>query len=309
MKVLVIVINWNGGQDLIDCLSSLRSSCINSKFDVLVLDNASDSGSIFKARSLFPEFHYLILKTNLYWAGGNNQGIEWAMERNYDWIVFSNSDIIVDNYWFPAFCTVAARPEIGAVGFKVFGESKRESFQSFQDAQQAFKISELAWRDDILISGCFLAIKSDCFSKLGNFDEAYQMYSEEHDFLYRLRLAGYKTVRCNAPIWHISESASRKIPLKSSYFAIRNEIRFLIKFEDHPIYRSLRRFARFGLDMINPFKKVDFVDCCQRRKKPVMNPVLNLSILSKAFIWNFLNYNKTRHISKLHKEMAAKQGS
>ena len=309
MKTLVVVINWNGDQDLIDCLDSLQAAKtdLSQGYDVLVLDNASTTGAIGRIEAEYPWVKCLKLSQNRYWAGGNNAAVQWALERNYEWIVFSNSDIIVDERWFSSFHTIGIHPKIGAVGFRVFGESKREPFQNFLKAQQEFNLSDLTWSEDALISGCFLAVRTDCFTKLGNFDDVYQMYSEEHDFLYRARLAGYKTVRCNAPIWHISESASRKITVKSSYFAIRNEIRFLIKFEDYPIYKSLRRSTRFALDMINPFKKVDFVDCCQRRKKPTMNPLLNLFILSKALIWNVINYCKTRCISKKQKKLAAKQ--
>ncbi len=124
------------------------------------------------------------------------------------------------------------------------------------------------------------------------------MYSEEHDFQFRVRLAGWKTVRCNAPIWHLSEAASRKTPIKTSYFAIRNELRYIIKFEDFAFYRILRRTARFTMDMLNPWKKVDEIDCCQRRKKPTMHPFLNLWILSQAFLWNSMNYFQTREIGR-----------
>ncbi len=304
MKTLVIVINWNGEREFIECLASLRSTYQAGTSDVLILDNASTRGALAQARSEFPEFHFLVLKENQYWAGGNNRGIEWALERGYDWIVLSNSDIIVDERWAVALHDVSTDIEIGALGFKVFGESQRVPIQEFENYRASYRIENLEWVDDEFISGCFLAVRAECFRKLGGFDEVYKMYSEEHDFLFRMRLAGWKTVRCNSPIWHLSEAASRKTPIKTSYFAIRNELRYIIKFEDFAFYRILRRTARFTMDMLNLWKKVDEIDCCQRRKKPTMNPFVNLWILYKAFFWNFINYFQTREIGRRDMQFA-----
>ena len=190
MKLLVIVINWNGEQELLDCLTSLNATFEPCTREVLVLDNASTRGSLLEAQSKFPDFHFLLLKDNLYWAGGNNRAIEWALERGYDWIVLSNSDIVVDRRWFAAFQKVCADSEIGAVGFKVFGEAQRVPRADFESYSASYRLEDLKWHEDEFISGCFLAVRSECFRALGGFDEIYQMYSEEHDYLKRVRLAG-----------------------------------------------------------------------------------------------------------------------
>lgn len=303
-KLLVVVINWNGQQELIDCLSSLRSTSEPGHSDVLVLDNASTCGSLPHTQAEFPEFHFLLLKENLFWAGGNNRAIEWALARDYEWIVLSNSDIIVDHRWLSALTKVVPDPKIGAVGFKVFGEAERVPFEDFENYCSSYRLEDLEWQDDEFISGCFLAVRSECFRKLGGFDEVYKMYSEEHDFLKRVRMAGWRTVRCNAPIWHVSESASRRVPFRSSYFAIRNEMRFRIKFEKFGFIRMLKTTCRLGLDMLNPFKKVDLVNSCLRRRKPTMNPFLNLAILAKAFFWNLIHLSQTKSIARRESRLA-----
>ena len=47
-RTLVVVINWNGDQDLIDCLDSLETAKADllQGYDMLVLDNASTTGAI-----------------------------------------------------------------------------------------------------------------------------------------------------------------------------------------------------------------------------------------------------------------------
>ena len=292
---LVVIINWNGDQDLIDCLDSLQAAKANlsQTYDVLVLDNASSSGAFTRIKEEYPWVECLQLSHNRYWAGGNNAAIKWALERGYEWIVFSNSDIVVGKAWYPALQTTCRSDEIGAVGFKIFGEARRVPIEDFHDCNASFDLSALNWHDDIHMSGCFLAVRASCFAELGGFDEIYKMYAEEHDFLSRLRLAGWRTVRCNAPIYHVSELASRKVPLLTSYFAIRNNMRVLIKLGPHRFSGSAKYAARVLRYMLDSSRAVDLVDSCRRREKPTDNLLTNLSIWSRACLWNAANFPAT----------------
>ena len=307
---LVIVLNWNGEQELIDCLDSLEAAKRQQPdhpFDVLLVDNGSTSGSFPEARRRFPMVQVLTLARNLYWAGGNNEAIAWAIERQYPWLVFCNSDIVVDRHWCMALAGVNRDPEIGAVGFCVFGEYKRVAFSEFEQACQDFCLEKLAFSDDEYISGCFLAIRTSCFRCLGLFDPIYQMYCEEDDFLMRVRLAGWRTVRCNAPIWHASEMASRRVPRLTSYLAIRNSLRLRLKFGPNRLRSSLGFAIRVFAGMLNPWRRVDLVNSYQRRLKPTSNPLVNLPILSAACCWNLLHLGQTIRIGRRDRK-AAMQG-
>lgn len=307
---LVIVLNWNGEQELIDCLDSLEAAQRQQPdhpFDVLLVDNGSTSGSFMEARSRFPTVQVLALARNLYWAGGNNEAIVWAIERRYPWLVFCNSDIVVDQRWCMALARFDGDLEIGAVGFCVFGEYRRVAFSGFERACQDFCLERLAFSDDKYISGCFLAIRASCFCRLGLFDSIYQMYCEEDDFLTRVRLAGWRTVRCNAPIWHASEMASRRVPRLTSYLAIRNGLRLRLKFGPRRLRSSLSFAMRVFVGMLNPWRPVDLVNSYQRRLKPSSNPFVNLPILVAACFWNLLHLGQTIQIGRRDRQ-AAMQG-
>ena len=119
LRPLVIVLNWNGEQELLDCLNSLEKARLQqqstSPFDVLLVDNGSTRGAFSQACRAFPAVHLLALPDNRYWAGGNNAAIAWALERSYPWLVFCNSDIVVDERWSEALATFDASGGIGAV--------------------------------------------------------------------------------------------------------------------------------------------------------------------------------------------------
>jgi GT2 family glycosyltransferase len=297
---LVIVLNWNGEQELLDCLESLdmaRRMNPDYPFDVLLVDNGSTGGLFSQAARQFPAVKILALPDNLYWAGGNNAAIAWALERSYAWLVFCNSDIVVDGRWSEALAHFDAAVEIAAVGFRVLGEYSRVPFAAFEQAQQEFRVDQLSAADELYISGCFLAIRADCFRRLGVFDPVYRMYSEEDDFLMRLRLAGWRTVRCSAPIWHASELASRRVPRLTAYLAIRNSLRLRLKFGPRRLRSSLGFALRVLAGMLNPRREVDLVNSYQRRLKPSPNPLVNLPILAAACLWNLIHLPETLQLA------------
>lgn len=306
-RPLVIVLNWNGEHELHDCLASLQRAAEEQPkypFDVLLVDNGSTQGVFPGIAQDFPAVQVLALPQNLYWAGGNNAAIAWALERSYSWLVFCNSDVVVDSHWSVALERFDARSEIGAVGFRVFGEYSRVSFSMFEQAQQSFQIERLSAEDETYISGCFLAIRAICFQRLGVFDPVYRMYAEEDDFLTRVRIAGWRSVRCTAPIWHASELASRRVPLLTAYLAIRNTVRLRLKFGPRPFRSSLGFLLRVLLRMLDPRRPVDLVNSYQRRLKPSANPLVNLPLLAAACLWNLLHLRETLQIGACHRRSA-----
>ena len=60
-KIIVIVLNWNGGQDTIDCLHSLQK-VEDENFDILVIDNGSKIIPIKQIESQFDNINILSYK-------------------------------------------------------------------------------------------------------------------------------------------------------------------------------------------------------------------------------------------------------
>src|SRR5688572_10621266 len=92
--VHVLVINWNGLQHLDECFRSLVSSPYPEAQFVLV-DNASTDGSINFVQERFgndPRVKILPLETNRGWSGGNNAGIQRALDTNADYVLLLNND-------------------------------------------------------------------------------------------------------------------------------------------------------------------------------------------------------------------------
>ena len=95
MSVLVvaIVLNWNGESDTVSCIESLNAQD-HARLEILLVDNASADGSGERLHMRFPAIAYLRTEHNVGYAGGNNCGIEWALERGAEWLLVINNDTV-----------------------------------------------------------------------------------------------------------------------------------------------------------------------------------------------------------------------
>jgi GT2 family glycosyltransferase len=90
MKILVIVVTYNGRQWLERCLGSVRASEVPA--DLYVWDNDSTDGSADFVQVRFPEAKLVRSADNLGFAEGNNMGLRHALERGYDYVYLLNQD-------------------------------------------------------------------------------------------------------------------------------------------------------------------------------------------------------------------------
>ena len=86
VRVAVVVLNWNGKNDTIECLRSL-SKVKHPSFCVVVADNGSSDGSEKAIRQEFPRLRLIQNGANLGFAEGNNRAIEQALRLS--WVRFT----------------------------------------------------------------------------------------------------------------------------------------------------------------------------------------------------------------------------
>ena len=85
-RILVIVVTYNGMRWIEKCLSSMSGT------DVFVFDNASTDGTPDYIEEHFPQVHLVRSDKNLDFAGGNNAGFRYALERDYEAVYLLNQD-------------------------------------------------------------------------------------------------------------------------------------------------------------------------------------------------------------------------
>jgi glycosyltransferase involved in cell wall biosynthesis len=102
--VVAVVLNWNQPEETADCVASLLAGAY-PRLQALVVDNGSADDSVSQLRGRFGEQICVVeTGTNLYYAGGNNIGLKWALEAGATWVLILNNDTVVALIW-SARCT------------------------------------------------------------------------------------------------------------------------------------------------------------------------------------------------------------
>src|SRR5271166_627962 len=90
----IVAVNYNGLEDTRKCLRSLRSAA-HPRLSVVLVDNASAADPTAVLRAEFPWCHFVRNAANGGWAGGNNTGAAYALERGADQVLLLNNDTTV----------------------------------------------------------------------------------------------------------------------------------------------------------------------------------------------------------------------
>ena len=224
-KVGIIILNWNGLDDTIECLESLRKLRYGN-YNIVLVDNGSINDEGKRLKTLFPEVHLISNKINRGFSGGNNDGIMWALRHNVEYIVNLNNDCIVDKDWLSNLVT----------GLKLSGYDFGSSRIMFYDNRtiistdgetldlsgQVFSLNKgknkcvKGKRQILYPCGAASIYSAECLQDVkiqGDqfFDELFFAYYEDADLGIRLNMKNYRGISLPlAVVYHKISRASGK---------------------------------------------------------------------------------------------------
>lgn len=214
-RVCIIVLNWNGWQDTIDCLASLQN--LNyANHEILTIDNGSTNDSVRRINERFPKIPITRLERNLGFSGGCNVGIRHALASGAQYVWLLNNDTKVEPRTLEAMVEVAEKdPRVGAVGSVLYDMHNPDRVQAWGGGKvnlwfgRSSLCAEQTPEDELsYVTGASLMLRKQSIEQVGLFDEAFFMYWEDVDLCFRLRKAGWKlAVARDSQVWH-KESAS-----------------------------------------------------------------------------------------------------
>ncbi len=217
-RVAVIILNWNGFNDTVECLNSINKVSY-SNFKTILVDNGSDKNEGLRLKEIFSEIHLISNLTNRGFAGGNNDAINWALNNDFDYIVNLNNDCIVEHDWLSKLVLGIrfAEADFGSSRIMYYPETDRicSDGDALKPDGTGIVINHLMpYNGDSTIkpilsacgAGSIYSIK--CLENIkvrGNqfFDELYFAYYEDVDLGIRLNALSYKGVSVpEAVIYH-----------------------------------------------------------------------------------------------------------
>ena len=241
-EVSVVVVTLNALPLLERCLDSVRG------YETIVVDHGSTDGTVDLVRERFPEAR-VIEQENLGFGAGNNTGMRAA---SGDYFVLLNADAwVLDDAVEKLVAFAEQHPEAAVVGPKLrnpdgtLQRSVRGFPSPWRIATEYLFLRKLAPRSRLLnsfygagfdhesvraaefLGGACLLVRRDAYEAVGGFDEDFFLMSEEVDWCYRFREAGWKVLFYpGAEVVHVVTSSAD--PAKFRHL-VRGHLRFLLK--------------------------------------------------------------------------------
>lgn len=202
-SVTVIIVNWNGTSDTLDCLQSLADDHFPDK-RIIVVDNGSKVSPSREIQDRYPDVEVIETGANLGFTGGNNAGIAHALTLDAKYVFLLNNDAIVEPGGLCALVSAAeTNPDYGILtpAISLYDDPSQWWFAgSRMDLARGVAIhdnaavhnpkavvSELPWA-----SGCAMLIPTSVIKALNGFDDRYFLFWEDVDLSLRCRNLGYR---------------------------------------------------------------------------------------------------------------------
>lgn len=239
VSVSVVIPNWNGKNLLKICLPSLKQQSFKN-FEVIIVDNGSDDGSVSYIKRSFLEFKVIELDYNIGFAPAINLGIQ---KSNGEFIVLINNDTRLDKNCLANLVKAAkTHPEVGMVAAKMlnyFNKSLIDSAGDYIDAVGHANNIGFGGKDNpnfnkpgyiFLVNGGGSLFKKKMLDQVGLFDEDFFAYFEDVDLCFRAQLLGFKAwYESKAVVYHVHKATSNRIKSYAEYLQFRNMTINIIK--------------------------------------------------------------------------------
>lgn len=198
MSVSVIIINWNSGDLLAECLQHIKKQTVYPE-RIIVVDNGSTDGSGDSCH-LLDNVVVLKMSHNCGFAAGNNHALALCTS---EFVALLNPDAFPAPDWLEQLLKAAnEHPDVAAFGSRQLCYEDHDIIDGTGDC---YHISGLVWRkrhgmhhntEDMVVSDIFspcaaaALYRRNALLAIGGFDEDYFCYAEDVDVGFRLRLTG-----------------------------------------------------------------------------------------------------------------------
>jgi hypothetical protein len=255
IPVSIIIVNWNAGQQLLDCIYSIRQHHNNLVESVIVIDNASEDDSIAKVETLEAlPFKLEITKnsSNRGFAAACNQGATLATA---DYLLFLNPDTrLFENSLLKTieFMEHPHNINIGICGIQLKDDLNHTSTSAANfptlrvilgkvlalnklfpnifpnHLMSSAELNKSGYVDQVI--GAFFLIRKNVFDQCNGFDEQFFVYFEEVDLSLRAKKLGHLSYFLSeASAFHKGGGCSERVKSTRLFYSLRSRIYYAKK--------------------------------------------------------------------------------
>jgi GT2 family glycosyltransferase len=205
-KILTIIVTFNGMKWIDKCILSVISSSIKS--DIFVVDNASSDGTPDYIAKNFPTVLLTRSPKNLGFGAANNIGLQYAIDKGYDYVYLLNQDAWVKEDTFEKLISIQKQhPEYGILSPMQLDADERKMNKFFGDIVCS-RLNERSFAEDLYfkkvmpvysakrIMAAHWLISKKCLFTVGGFSPSFYHYGEDDNYSDRVWYKGFKIGFC-----------------------------------------------------------------------------------------------------------------
>lgn len=258
MEISFIIVNWNTKELLRNCLRSIEKTVMGIVYELIVVDNASQDGSVPMLRQEFPAAHVIENQVNRGFGAANNQALS-IMKGRYA-LLLNTDTVLTEQAVSGLFSFMESQPDAAmACGQLLNADGSRQNsiaaFPNLLTLMTNISLLEYLWpkrypskrydfENPIEIDsgiGACLIVRKQAIDEVGMLDERYFFFFEETDWACQMRKADWKIFHVpGAFIYHLQgQSIGRGVRSRIEFY--RSRYQFFRK------WRSLPSFLIIGL--------------------------------------------------------------
>lgn len=226
-KISILIPNKDHVGDLRRCIDSIKERSTYENYEIIVIENNSTEKETFDYYQTLSEQENITVVTYtgaFNYSKINNFGAGFAKGEYL--LLLNNDTQVISMNWLEAMLMYAQRPDVGAVGAKLYYGDRTIQHAGIVIGLGAhrtaghthYKINydnlgymgKLCYAQNVsAVTGACLMVKKSIYDALGGLDEAFRVALNDVDFCLRVREKGYLNVFTPfAELYHY-ESASR----------------------------------------------------------------------------------------------------
>ncbi len=226
-KISIIIPNKDHVEDLKRCITSIIEKSTYDNYEIIVVENNSETREIFayyEELANNPAVKIITYKGDFNYSAINNLGVS---EASGEYVLLLNNDIqIITVNWMEELLMYAQRPDVGAVGAKLYYPDKTIQHAGVviglgahrtaghvhyrQKRENLGYMGRLCYAQNMsAVTGACLLVKKALYEEAGGLDESFAVSLNDVDFCLKLRRLGYLNVFTPFAEAYHYESASR----------------------------------------------------------------------------------------------------
>ena len=228
--VSIIIPNYEHLEDLQCCISSIKEKTSYSNYEIIVVENNSNSPELFK---YYKEINAYPNVSVIIWPG---TGFNWSALNNYavqkyakgEFIILLNNDIeVITPDWIQEMMMHAQRQNVGMVGAKLYYPddtiqhagvivgwhgAATHAFTGVSREESGYMGRLLYAQNVSAVTGACAMMRVEVFEEMGGIDETFPVGFNDVDLCMRIREAGYLVVWTpHSELYHYESKSRGKV--------------------------------------------------------------------------------------------------